>query len=136
MPSDDWPLELGKLLLPGLSQAAKDAVGDVFWNLRPCCVGVTDGCMYKLRKSIPSRQELHSPKTLKLLQDILGMSDVSNIKVGDRFARARKHSHYNQGGGVFSAAHVLSEWPAVYETSFSKHIYTMVPHEPVDPLSE
>ena len=122
MPFDCWPLELGKLVHPQISFADKARVKDEFWKLRACCVDPVDGCTFRLRQSLSAKSDIDSGRFLQLVEDVFEMLEPSNIKCEDRFARAKTHSHSNQGAAVFSSKHFLSEWAAMHESSYIAHL--------------
>ena len=122
MPFDAWPLELGKLIHPAISQGDKMQVGDDFWKLRSCCPDHSDGCTFRLRQSLTNRSDVDAAHFLELLEDIFDMLEPSNIKSEDRFGRARMHTHVNQGASVFCSDHLLSEWAALHEAKYVSHL--------------
>ena len=121
LPFTSWPLELGKLLLPGITDAEKECVVDKFWALRECCCSLSDGFTWKLRQRMATRDDLTSQSTLDFLADVFSHVDASNIRTEDCFARARRHQKENEGPATFFAGHVLSEWSAVHETKKNRH---------------
>ena len=96
---DQWPLEQGKLVHPEVPQAVKNEVADDFWNLRECCVSVSDGCTYKVRQSVPTRLAVQSPEHLRLVRDISEMLGIEH-KNGGSFRESSQTRQPEQWRGI------------------------------------
>lgn len=116
MPFHVWPMELAKLAHPAVPADMKQQVANSFWALKSCCVDATDGFTFRLRSLMAARAQVDSPATLQFIKDVFANMESANIRTEDRFARARKHTHWNQSVPAFAAEHMISEWAAAHHT--------------------
>ena len=121
LPFGQWPWALCKLIHPQTTQEAKDKILTAWWSVNDCCTFPSDGFTVPLRKTLQQPEQMTSGPVLELLADAFTMTDASNIRVEDRFARVRRHSTSSEGRSTGAPTvcsnHALSEFTSMYRVA-------------------
>lgn len=121
LPFEQWPWILCKLIHADTGQGTKDEILQAWWSVSDCCTSPSDGFTRPLRKTFQQPEQMTSRQVLELLEDSFMMTDASNIRVEDRFARVRRHTACNQGRAAgpptVCSNHALSEFTSMYRVA-------------------
>ena len=116
----ELPLILGRLVRKDAPEAEQAEIAAACWRCRKCCASSFDGFSLKLLGLIARLSDVRAPWVLKLLEDTFCMMQPANVQNEDRFARARKHTEFNDNVTTFCSNHVLSEWSSSYNVAWQQ----------------